>query len=66
MRFDVRPAQGGDPEGMRQGVIIWGEIYDTVSTGLGTRSRGFVWFFLVHRTVLTGKAQRAECHPPSG
>jgi hypothetical protein len=20
MRFDVRPAQGGDPEGMRQGV----------------------------------------------
>jgi AAA ATPase domain len=48
MRFDVRPAQGGDPEGMRQGVNIWGEVYDTrhfVSTGLGTRSRGFVWFF---------------------
>jgi hypothetical protein len=33
---------------MRQGVNIWGEVYDTrhfVSTGLGTRSRGFVWFF---------------------
>jgi hypothetical protein len=29
MRFDVRPAQGGDPEGMRQGVNIWGEVYDT-------------------------------------
>jgi hypothetical protein len=48
MRFDVRSAQGGDPEGMRQGVNIWGEVYDTrhfVSTGLGTRSRGFVGFF---------------------
>jgi hypothetical protein len=56
MRFDVRPAQGGDPEGMRQGINIWGEVYDTrhfVSTGLGTRSRGFVWFF-VYRPVLTG------------
>lgn len=33
---------------MRQGVNVWGEIYDTVhwaSTPLGTRSRGFVWFF---------------------
>jgi len=48
MRFDVRPAKPGDPEGMREGTNIWGEVYDTahlVSTGLGTRSRGFVWFF---------------------
>ena len=48
MRFDVRPALAGDPEGMRQGMNIWGEVYDQrhqVSTGLGTRSRGFVWFF---------------------
>lgn len=48
MRFDVRPALAGDPEGMRQGTNIWGEVYDQrhqVSTGLGTRSRGFVWFF---------------------
>jgi hypothetical protein len=48
MRIDVRPAQDGDPEGIRQGVNIWGEVYDTrhfVSTELGTRSRGFVWFF---------------------
>jgi predicted ATP-dependent endonuclease of OLD family len=48
MRFDVRPARPADPEGMRGGTNIWGEVYDTkhlVSTGLGTRSRGFVWFF---------------------
>lgn len=48
MRFDVRPARPGDPERMRSGTNIWGEVYDTrhfVSTGLGTRSRGFVWFF---------------------
>ena len=48
MRFDVRPAQPGDPEGMRDGTNIWAEVYDTlhmVTTELGTRSRGFVWFF---------------------
>ena len=48
MRFDVRDAKPEDPEGMRQGINVWGEIYDTVhlaSTPLGSRSRGFVWFF---------------------
>jgi predicted ATPase len=48
MNFDVRPALPGDPEGMRDGTNIWGEVFDSkhlVSTGLGTRSRGFVWFF---------------------
>ncbi|MCG6195504.1 AAA family ATPase [Leptospira sp. FAT2] len=48
MRFDVRPAQPQDPEGMRSGTNIWAEVYDSkhwVSTGLETRSRGFVWFF---------------------
>ena len=48
MRFDVRPAQPEDPEGMRTGTNIWAEVYDTlhmVTTELGTRSRGFVWFF---------------------
>ena len=48
MIFDVRPALGADPEGMREGTNIWGEVFDSkhlVSTGLGTRSRGFVWFF---------------------
>ena len=48
MRFDVRDAKPEDPEGMREGINVWGEIYDTVhfaSTPLGSRSRGFVWFF---------------------
>lgn len=48
MRFDVRDARPEDPEGMRQGVNVWGEVYDTVhwaTTPLRNRSRGFVWFF---------------------
>ncbi|MCI5225095.1 MAG: hypothetical protein D3918_00210 [Candidatus Electrothrix sp. AX2] len=48
MRFDVRPAQTDDPEGMREGTNIWAEVYDTrhqVTTELGTRSKGFLWFF---------------------
>ena len=48
MDFDVRTAMPGDPEGMRDGMNIWGDVFDSrhqVSTGLGTRSRGFVWFF---------------------
>ncbi len=48
MQFDVRDAKPGDPEEMRQGINVWGEVYDTVhlaSTPLRTRSRGFVWFF---------------------
>lgn len=48
MRFDVREARPEDPEGMRNGPNIWGEVYDDkhmVTTELGTRSRGFVWFF---------------------
>ncbi len=48
MKFDVRPALPGDPDGMRQGTNIWGEVEDKkhlASTGLGTRSAGFVWFF---------------------
>ncbi len=48
MRFDVRDAKPGDPPGMQSGINVWGEVYDTVhwaSTPLGTRSRGFVWFF---------------------
>ena len=46
--FDIRPAQSGDPAGMTSGMNLWGLVTDTkhmVSTGLGTRSRGFVWFF---------------------
>lgn len=48
IRFDVRPARPGDPEGMTEGTNIWAQVYDSkrmVSTVLGTRSRGFVWFF---------------------
>ena len=48
MQFDVRPGLSNDPVEMRQGMNIWAEIYDSVhmvSTNLGTRSRGFVWFF---------------------
>lgn len=48
MKFDIRPAAPGDPEGMTSGMNIWGLVRDTkhmVDTDLGTRSRGFVWFF---------------------
>ena len=48
MKFDIRPAQPEDPENMTSGMNIWGRVQDTkhmVSTALGTRSRGFVWFF---------------------
>ena len=33
---------------MRDGINVWGEVHDTVHwahTPLGSRSRGFVWFF---------------------
>jgi hypothetical protein len=46
--FDIRPALSGDPEGMRQGTNIWGTVYDSAHqahTRIGTRSRGFIWFF---------------------
>lgn len=48
LRFDVRPARPQDPEGMTTGTNIWARVYDSkhkVSTLLGSRSRGFVWFF---------------------
>jgi len=48
MTFDVRPARPGDPVDMQQGTNIWGGVFDTrhqVTTELGSRSRGFVWFF---------------------
>lgn len=48
MNFDVRRALSGDPEEMTEGTNIWGEVFDSkhlVSTALGTRSAGFVWFF---------------------
>lgn len=48
MKFDIHPAQPGDPPGMTTGTNIWGRVQDTrhyVTTSLGSRSRGFVWFF---------------------
>ena len=48
MKFDIRAGQPGDPAGMTSGTNIWGRVEDTkhmVSTALGTRSRGFIWFF---------------------
>lgn len=49
LEFDVRPGQSNDPEGMTNGgPNILGRVKDTinnVSTPLGTRSKGFVWFF---------------------
>ena len=48
MKFDIRPAQPGDGPGMTEGTNIWGFVCDEkhkVDTPLGTRSRGFVWFF---------------------
>ena len=48
VKFDVRAARPGDPEEMRNGNNLWGRVDDTVhrvSTLLGSRSKGFLWFF---------------------
>ena len=48
MKFDIRAAQPGDGAGMTSGTNVLGRVQDTkhmVSTPLGRRSRGFVWFF---------------------
>jgi predicted ATP-dependent endonuclease of OLD family len=48
IEFDVRPGRPGDPEDLRSGNNLWAHVRDTkhkVKTMLGTRSRGFVWFF---------------------
>lgn len=48
LHFDVRPGLTKDPEGLRDGTNLWGYVRDEVheaSTGIGKRSRGFVWFF---------------------
>ncbi len=48
IRFDLRQALPGDPEGMREGMNLWGTVFDSahrVTIRLGTRSRGFIWFF---------------------
>jgi predicted ATP-dependent endonuclease of OLD family len=48
VKFDVRAARPGDPPDMRSGTNLWGRVDDTVhrvSTQLGSRSKGFLWFF---------------------
>jgi predicted ATP-dependent endonuclease of OLD family len=48
VRFDVRPGRPNDPDEMRNGTNLWGRVDDTVhrvSTLLGKRSKGFIWFF---------------------
>jgi hypothetical protein len=48
VRFDVRPARSGDPKGLETGTNLLGRVHDSVhlvSTPLGPRSKGFVWFF---------------------
>ena len=68
MRFDVRDGKPGDPEGMRSGINVWGEVYDTVhlaSTLLGLRSRGVYLVFLVPRLVRGYQAAEAERDPAS-
>ena len=48
VRFDLRQALVEDPPGMRDGMNLWGFVHDTkhlATTRLGTRSRGFIWFF---------------------
>ena len=48
MEFDIRPGQSEDPDVIKSGMNILGRVQDTkhmVTTSLGTRSRGFIWFF---------------------
>lgn len=48
MKFVIHPGQPKDPPGMTEGTNIWVRVKDTrhdVHTSLGTRSRGFIWFF---------------------
>jgi predicted ATP-dependent endonuclease of OLD family len=48
VKVDVRPGRPGDPSEMQNGTNLWGRVHDTVhqvSTQLGSRSKGFLWFF---------------------
>ena len=48
LKFDIRSGQPQDPPGMTDGVNIWGRVEDmrqSVTTSIGSLSRGFVWFF---------------------
>jgi len=48
VKFDLRTARPQDPEPMRGGTNLLGRVYDSihaVTTPLGSRSKGFIWFF---------------------
>lgn len=48
IKFDIRPGLSRDPQGMNTGYNIIGLVEDTkseISTQLGSRSKGFIWFF---------------------
>lgn len=48
IKFDIRPGLSGDPQGMNNGYNILGLVENTkseFSTPLGSRSKGFIWFF---------------------
>jgi len=48
VKVDIRPGRPGDPDEMQSGSNLWGRVHDTVhqvSTQLGSRSKGFLWFF---------------------
>ena len=48
MKFDIRVGLPNDPEGMRDGMNIWGLVVNErnmIELPIGSRSRGFVWFF---------------------
>ncbi len=48
MKFDIRDREPEDPPEIEEGKNIIGRVEDTkhmVSTPLGSRSRGFLWFF---------------------
>ena len=62
MKFDIRIGLPNDPKGMREGMNIWGLVVNTrnnVELPIGTRSRGFVWFFsfLAWYSDLRGKGE---------
>lgn len=46
--FALHPGRAKDPEGMQDGTNLLGRVFDSVhsvTTPLGRRSKGFIWFF---------------------
>ena len=48
IKFEIHEGRPDDLEGMNSGINIWARVEDTkhnMTTSIGSRSRGFVWFF---------------------